>query len=61
MLRFTRDAGIYTAQSDGHANCYQLFVERAVALTRAGGRVGLVLPGGARDRQWQRAAAPDVC
>lgn len=46
VLRFTRDAGIYTAQSDGHANCYQLFGERAVALTRAGGRVGLVLPAG---------------
>jgi hypothetical protein len=46
LLRFTRDSGIYTAQSDGHANCYQLFVERAVSLTRAGGRVGLVLPAG---------------
>jgi Eco57I restriction-modification methylase len=46
VLRFTRDAGIYTAQSDGHANSYQLFSERAVALTRAGGRVGLVLPAG---------------
>jgi len=46
LLRFTRDAGIYTAQSDGHANCYQLFAERAVSLTRAGGRVGLVLPAG---------------
>ena len=46
VLRFTRDAGIYTAQSDGHANCYQLFGERAAALTRAGGRVGLVLPAG---------------
>jgi len=46
VLRFTRDSGIYTAQSDGHANCYQLFAERAVSLTRAGGRVGLVLPAG---------------
>ena len=46
MLRFTRDAGAYTAQSDGHANRYQLFVERAMALTRPGGRIGLVLPGG---------------
>jgi hypothetical protein len=46
VLRFTRDAGIYAAQSDGHANCYQLFGERAIALTRAGGRVGLVLPAG---------------
>jgi hypothetical protein len=46
VVRFTRDSGIYTAQSDGHANRYQLFVERAVALTRTGGRIGLVLPSG---------------
>ena len=46
LLRFTRDAGIYTAQSDGHANRYQLFLERAMALARPGGRLGLVLPSG---------------
>ena len=46
VLRFTRDAGVYTAQSDGHANRYQLFVERAMALTKHGGRIGLVLPAG---------------
>jgi hypothetical protein len=46
VLRFTRDAGIYQAQSAGHANRYQLFVERAIDLTRAGGRIGLVLPSG---------------
>jgi hypothetical protein len=46
MLRFTRRAGIYTAQSDGHANRYQLFLERAIDLTRQGGRIGLVLPSG---------------
>jgi len=46
FLRFTRDAGSYEAQGHGHANRYQLFVERAVALTRAGGRLGLVLPWG---------------
>ena len=45
-LRFTRDSGTYAAQSSGHANLYQLFVERAVALTREGGRFGLVLPSG---------------
>ena len=33
-------------ESDGHANRYQLFVERAIALTRPGGRFGLVLPSG---------------
>jgi hypothetical protein len=46
MLRFTRDSGIYTSQSGGHANCYQLFLERAIDLVRAGGRFGLVLPSG---------------
>jgi Eco57I restriction-modification methylase len=46
VLRFTRDAGVYRAQGDGHANRYQLFVERAIALTKAGGRMGLVLPSG---------------
>jgi Eco57I restriction-modification methylase len=46
VVRFTRDAGVYAAQSDGHANRYQLFVERAIALTRHGGRLGLVLPSG---------------
>ena len=46
FLRFTRDAGSYQAHGHGHANRYQMFVERAVALTRAGGRIGLVLPWG---------------
>lgn len=46
IVRFTRDAGVYAAQSDGHANLYQLFLERAIALTRPGGRLGLVLPAG---------------
>src|SRR4029453_18041787 len=51
VLRFTRQTGIYAAQSDGHANRYPLFVERAIDLTRAGGRIGLVLPSGlATDR-----------
>ena len=46
VLRFARDAGVYTAQSIGHANRYQLFAERALALARHGGRIGLVLPSG---------------
>lgn len=46
VRRFVREAGIYEAQSDGHANRYQLFLERSVALLREGGRLGLVLPGG---------------
>src|SRR5262249_29732308 len=46
VVRFTRDAGVYEGQSDGHANRYQLFLERSLALTRTGGRIGLVLPAG---------------
>ena len=46
VVRFTRDSGVYDAQSDGHANRYQLFLERSLALTRPGGRIGLVLPSG---------------
>ncbi len=46
VIRFARDAGVYTAQSSGHVNRYQLFAERAIALARHGGRLGLVLPSG---------------
>ena len=46
LLRFTRDAGVYTSQSIGHANRYQLFLERSMALARHGGQIGLVLPSG---------------
>jgi hypothetical protein len=46
VVRFAHDSGLYTAQSSGQANRYQLFTERALALTRRGGRVGLVLPAG---------------
>ena len=46
VRRFTRDAGVYEARSEGHSNRYQLFLERSVALLRDGGRLGLVLPGG---------------
>jgi len=46
LIRFTRDSGVYAAQSDGHANRYQLFLERSIALTRSGGRIGMVLPSG---------------
>jgi hypothetical protein len=45
-LRFLRDAGIYRYQGGGHPNCYQLFLERALQLTRPGGRVAMVLPSG---------------
>ena len=46
LVRFARDSGLYTSGQLGHANRYQLFVERAIALTRPGGRIGLVLPWG---------------
>jgi Eco57I restriction-modification methylase len=45
-LRFFRDAGIYHSQGRGHPNRYQLFLERALQLTRNGGRLGLILPSG---------------
>jgi hypothetical protein len=46
LIRFTRDSGAYSAQSTGHANRYQLFLERSIALTKSRGRIGLVLPSG---------------
>ena len=50
-LRFFRDARLYRHQGQGHANRYQLFLERALQLTRPGGRLGIVLPSGfATDR-----------
>jgi N-6 DNA Methylase/Eco57I restriction-modification methylase len=50
-LRFFREAGVFRHQGSGHLNRYQLFVERALQLTRSGGRMGLVLPSGlATDR-----------
>jgi hypothetical protein len=46
LLRFAHDAGVYRAQGGGHANLFQLFVERACQLARRGGRIGLVVPWG---------------
>lgn len=46
LTAFTRESGTYRLQSDGHANLYQLFAERALSLVRKGGRLGLVLPSG---------------
>jgi hypothetical protein len=44
--RFARSSGLYVAQSRGHANAYQLFLERALTLLRPGGRLGLLVPSG---------------
>jgi hypothetical protein len=45
-MQFFRSSRIYSRQGTGHANCYQLFVERALQLVKPGGRVGLLLPSG---------------
>jgi hypothetical protein len=44
LTDFTRSSGIYRLQGSGHANLYQLFLERALSLLRDGGRLGLILP-----------------
>ncbi len=46
LTDFVRESGVYRVETRGHANRYQLFVERALQLVRPGGRVGLVLPSG---------------
>lgn len=46
LTGFARGSGIYIAQGDGHANLYQLFLERALSLVATGGRIGMVLPSG---------------
>ena len=45
-LRFSRSSRCYRHHPTGHANSYQLFLDRALQLTRDGGRVGLILPSG---------------
>ncbi len=44
LVRFARDSGVYGWQGRGHANQCQLFVERALHVTRPGGRIGLIVP-----------------
>jgi hypothetical protein len=46
LVSFARGSGVYRSQSNGHPNRFQLFLERAVRLSRRGGRLGLVLPWG---------------
>jgi hypothetical protein len=46
LTAFARNSGVYAWQADGHANLYQLFLERAMTLTRMGGRFAIVLPSG---------------
>ena len=44
LVRFTRGSGLYLHQGRGHANLYQLFLERALSLLSPEGRLGLILP-----------------
>lgn len=46
LVAFARRSRIYRASGRGHPNRFQLFTERILALTRCGGRIGLVLPWG---------------
>ena len=46
LMAFSRQSGTYRWQGEGHANLYQLFLERALAATRPGGRVAMVVPSG---------------
>jgi Eco57I restriction-modification methylase len=43
---FVRGSATYRHQGAGHPNLFQLFLERAMNLTRDGGRIGLILPSG---------------
>ncbi len=46
LTAFARGSGVYELQGGGHANLYQLFLERALSLAREDGRIGIVLPSG---------------
>jgi hypothetical protein len=46
LVSFARSSGVYRLQGAGHANLYQLFLERALSLVRPGGRLGMILPSG---------------
>lgn len=45
LLRFCRSSQ-YRQQGSGHPNSYQLFIERALQISKPGGRIGLILPSG---------------
>ena len=46
MVDFVKTSGVYRIDGRAHVNRYQLFVERALHITRRGGRIGFVLPSG---------------
>jgi hypothetical protein len=43
---YARGSGQYGLQGSGHANLYQLFLERGLRLLKPGGRCALILPSG---------------
>ena len=45
-FRFYAGSGQYSLQGHGHANLYQLFLERALRLVKPAGRIGVILPSG---------------
>ena len=63
--RFFRHSGIYRHQGSGHTNRYQLFLERALQLTRRGGRIAMIVPSGlAMDQgsaRLRRVLLDDTC
>jgi hypothetical protein len=46
LSSFVRGSGVYRVQGQGHANLYQLFLERALELLKKDGRAGMILPSG---------------
>jgi hypothetical protein len=46
LMAFARTSGVYRLQGTGHANLYQLFLERMLALIGRGGRLGAIVPWG---------------
>jgi hypothetical protein len=46
LVDFVRGSGLYPSCRRGHVNLYQPFLDRALALARPGGRIGLVMPWG---------------
>jgi hypothetical protein len=60
LARFARRSGIYPLQTTGHANLYQLFIERALSLLKpeAGWAAGIHRAGGPLHRSRLRGTAP---
>jgi hypothetical protein len=46
LTRFVRESGVYRVETRSHVNRYQLFIERALQLTKRDGRIGFILPAG---------------